>query len=298
MVSSTRASAPAMPADDKSDAPQHRVVARLRGNPMTWVSGGFVLLLCLVALLVPLLLSSNAPFQISNDTLQAPGAAHWLGTDDLGRDVLIQVLWGTRVSLTVGIVSALAAGVIGLVIGAGAGYIGGTFDAAIMRVTEVFQVMPIFVMAALIVAMAGPGEGRIIAVIAALAWPQTARVARSEVLRIKSLGYVEAARCLGISERRILAFEVIPNAIGPVIAVSTLTAAFAILLEAALSFFGLTSSDTISWGTTLGAGQRLLYTAWWLSAFPGAMIFLTALAFNLFGDCVREALDPRSEQKS
>nr|WP_213771864.1 ABC transporter permease [Bradyrhizobium sp. dw_78] len=262
---------------------------------MAWISGGFVVLLCMVAVLAPLLLSPDAPFQISNSVLLAPSAGHWFGTDDLGRDVLLQVIWGTRISLIVGIVSALAAGIIGLVVGAISGYCGGLADAMIMRTTEIFQVMPIFVLAALIVAMAGAGETRIIAVIAGLSWPQTARVVRSEVLRIKGLGYAEAARCLGISEFRILVFEIIPNAVGPVIAVSTLTAAFAILLEAALSFFGLTSSDTISWGSTLSTGQRLLYTAWWLSVFPGTLIFLTALAFNMFGDCVREALDPRSE---
>jgi peptide/nickel transport system permease protein len=295
MASSIPVSDPATPLDDRRAAPQRRALARLRANPAAWASAGFVLVLCAVTLAVHLLLPADTPYTISKDVLQAPGAAYWLGTDDLGRSVLLLVVWGARVSLTVGIVSAAAAGVIGIVIGAVAAYVGGALDMVVMRITEFFQVMPIFVLAALIVAMAGPGESRVIVVIAALAWPQTARVIRAEVLRIKALGYVEAARCLGISETRILMFDVVPNALAPVIAVSTLTAAFAILLEAALSFFGLTSADTISWGLILSAGQRLIFQAWWLSLFPGLMILLTALAFNVFGDCVREALDPRSD---
>src|SRR5258706_1959454 len=296
MASSTHASAPAIAPDVDPGHARMPALTRLCGKPAAWFSGGFIVLLCVITFVVQISLPPNSPFQISDDILQPPSGAHWLGTDDLGRDVMLLAAWGARVSLTVGIVSAAAASVIGVVVGAASGYVGGVFDAVVMRVAEFFQVMPIFVLAALIVAMTGPGEIRVIGVIAGLAWPQTARVVRSEVLRIKTLGFVEAARCLGGSESRILLREVIPNALAPVIAVSTLTAAFAILLEAALSFFGLTSADTISWGLTLSAGQRLLYQPWWLPAFPGLMIFLTALSFNIFGDCVREALDPRNEQ--
>ena len=295
MASSIPASGPATASDADLHGLQQRALARLRANALAWASGGFVAMLALVTAAVQLALPAGAPFDISNDILQPPGGEHWLGTDDLGRSVLLLVVWGARVSLTVGIVSALAAALIGVVLGATSAFLGGWIDTVAMRVTEFFQVMPIFVLAALIVALAGPGESRVIVVIAALAWPQTARVVRAEVLRIKTLGYVEAARCLGQSEPRILLVEVVPNALPPVIAVATLTAAFAILLEAALSFFGLTSSDTISWGQTLSQGQRLIFQAWWLSVFPGLLIFLTALAFNLFGDCVREALDPRGD---
>jgi peptide/nickel transport system permease protein len=297
MASLIPASGPATAPAAKSVSPQQRALARLRRSPLAWLSGGFVVLLCVLTAGVQLWFPASAPFQITNDIMQPPSGTYWLGTDDLGRSLLLLIVWGARVSLTVGIVSASVAAIIGIVVGATSAYLGGYVDAVVMRVTEFFQVMPIFVLGALIVAMAGPGETRVIFVIAGLAWPQTARVIRAEVLRIKTLGYVEAARCLGIPETRILLREVIPNALAPVIAVSTLTAAFAILLEAALSFFGLTSSDTISWGLTLSSGQRLLYQAWWLSAFPGLMIFLTALAFNLFGDCVREALDPRDDDR-
>src|SRR5690606_6792370 len=149
------------------------------------------------------------------------------------------------------------------------------------------------VLATLIVAVAGPGEMRVILVIAILSWPQVARLMRGEVIRLKNMGFVDAARCIGVTEARILIFEIVPNALAPVVATSTLMAAFAILLEAALGFLGLASSDTISWGVTLNSGQRLLYSAWWLSVFPGTAIFLTALTFNMMGDCIREAFNPK-----
>jgi peptide/nickel transport system permease protein len=297
MVSSTHAFAAPIAAPPDAAPPRQRGLAGLARHCAARVSLGFLLLLATIAIGVPILLSPDAVFQISDNVLVPPGAAHWLGTDDLGRSVLLEVIWGARVSLAVGTVSAVAAAVAGVVVGAVSGFAGGLVDTAVMRITEIFQVMPTFVLAALIVAMTGPGEVRVMGVIAVLAWPQTARVVRAEILRIKTLGYVEAARCLGIDEPRILLLEIIPNALGPVIAVATLTAAYAILLEAALSFFGLTSPDTVSWGLTLSAGQRLLYQAWWLSAFPGLAIFLTALAFNVFGDAVRDALDPRSQDR-
>jgi peptide/nickel transport system permease protein len=282
-----------IPASVTATAAHTRVLRRLARRKLSWVAGGGLLLLCVAALVAPLLISQNSLFAISDAIMLPPSAAHWLGTDDLGRSVLPQLIYGTRVSLSVGLLSAAAATLIGVLVGAVAGFAGGLADTLLMRFTEIFQAMPTFILAALFVALAGPGESRVIAVIAVLAWPEAARLVRSEVLRIKHLSYVEAARCLGISEPRILLFEVIPNALAPVIALSTLTAAYAILLEAALSFLGLTSPDVVSWGHILSTGQRFIYQAWWLSVFSGLAIFLTALAFNMFGDCVREALNPR-----
>lgn len=290
MSAATDARAPA-----KVAGPLRRALARLARQPSAWISGGFILGLALVSVLTPLLVSNASMFAASDAVLLPPSAEYWFGTDDLGRDLFVQVMYGAQVSLTVGVCSAAVATLLGVVIGSISGYGGPRLDAGIMRVTEIFQVMPTFVLAALIVALLGPGEGRVIGVIAGLAWPQSARLIRGEVLRLKHQGFVEAARCLGIAEWRILSQEVVPNALAPVLALSTLTAAFAILLEAALGFFGLTSSDTISWGLTLSAGQRLLYQAWWLSVFPGLAIFLTALTFNMLGDCVREAFNPRGQ---
>lgn len=253
-----------------------------------------ILALALAAVLANFLFTGD-PKQISEDVMLAPSFAHPLGTDELGRDVLTNIVYGIRVSLTVGLLAALGASSLGSVLGALAGYYGGALDLIVMRISEIFQVIPTFILAAVIVALSGPGLPQIIIVIVILSWPQTARLMRSEVLRIRKLEYVDAVRCLGVSERRILVAEVVPNAIAPALAVCTLIVGQAILLEASLAFFGLSSPDIVSWGQMLNSGQRFLFNAWWLSFFPGLAIFVTVLAFNLIGDAVGFALNPRAE---
>jgi peptide/nickel transport system permease protein len=242
----------------------------------------------------PSLLSDADQSQISMNILSAPTRNNWLGTDELGRSVLTQLVYGIRTSLLVGVLSAASATLLGLTIGAVAGYVGGRLDMLVMRISEMFQVMPTFILAAVIVALAGPGMFRVVAVIALLAWPQTARLMRGEVLRVKSLEFVDAVRCLGIREADILWFEVAPNAVAPVIAVGTLIVGQAILLEAGLAFFGLTTPDIASWGLMLNDGQRFVRQAWWISVFPGLAILLTVVAFNLLGDCIGAAFNPRA----
>jgi peptide/nickel transport system permease protein len=254
-------------------------------------SAVFIAILIAISLLGETLSGDAGAF--SNDVMERPSATHWLGTDDLGRDVLRGILQGTRISIAVGVSAAFASVIIGIAIGAAAGYFGGILDLIVMRIAEFFQVMPTFIMAAVIVAFLGPGLTRIVAVIALLAWPQVARIMRGEVMRLKNLEFVDAVRCLGFSNLRILAFEIIPNALPPVLAVSTLIVGQAILLEASLSFLGLGSPDAISWGRMLSNGQRFLFNAPWLSIFPGLAIFLTVLAFNLAGDAVSSLFDPR-----
>jgi peptide/nickel transport system permease protein len=266
----------------------------LRARPIGLVSIGIVLLLALAGLLAPVLAPGD-PNELGSDVLQAPGAQHWFGTDDLGRDVLASLLYGIRVSLPVGILSAAAALLLGGGIGAIAGARGGWTDAAVMRVSEMFQVIPAFILAAVIAALSGPGEWQVIVVIAALSWPQPARVMRGEVIRLRQLDHVEAVRCLGISERRILLGEILPNALAPVLAVGALIVGTAILLEASLAFLGLSNPDVVSWGRMLNAGQRYLFQAWWLSVFPGITIVATVLSFNLGGDALAAALDPASK---
>ena len=256
----------------------------------------FIGLLVVAGITAPLLLSHD-PAALSNDVMAAPSRAHWFGTDELGRDVFAGMSQGVQVSLTVGFAAALAASVLGILIGAVAGFFGGKVDLALMRFSEMFQVMPSFILAAVIVALAGPGLTRVVGVIAILAWPQVARVMRGEVLRVRQLEFVDAVRCLGFREESILLREVVPNAIAPVLAVGTLIVGQAILLEAALSFLGLSSADLISWGRMLNSGQRLLFNAPWLSFFPGAAIFLTVLAFNLLGDAVGASLDPKGRRR-
>lgn len=271
-----------------------RVRTKLLGSPLAWGSGLIVLLACAVAVFGPSLGDLNE-FELSPLVLRPPSETSWLGTDELGRSVAAQLVFGSRTSLLVGLVAAFSATVVGIVIGAVSGYGGNRLDTAIMRITEIFQVLPSFVLAAVIVAFMGPGVTRVIFVIAFLSWPQTARLMRGEVMRLKSLGYVDAARCLGMRESAILWKEIIPNSLAPVLTLGTLIVGQAILLEAGLSFFGLTSPDVASWGKMLNSGQRYFYQAWWLSIFPGLAIFLTVLAFNLLGDKLTEAFNPRSE---
>lgn len=269
-----------------------RGIGRIMRNPAGLVSGLVILLLIGVAIFGPVFYPGD-PLAITEHPMLRPGSDHLLGTDDLGRDVLAELVYGVRVSLFVGCVAAVMASVIGTVIGAIAGYVGGWFDAVVMRVAEFFQVMPTFILAVVIVALLGPGLMRVIAVIALLSWPQTARVARGEVLRVSQLDFVSGVRCLGVPEWRILVGEVMPNALGPVLALGTLIVGYAILLEASLSFLGLSSPDIVSWGRILSVGQRFLFSAWWLSVFPGLAIFVTVLAFNLLGDTLGDILNPR-----
>jgi len=252
----------------------------------------FVSLLAFLAVTAPLLFPGD-PNQITENVMRAPSFAHPFGTDELGRDGLASVVYGARVSLIVGLLAAVAATLIGGLVGAFAGYRGGAFDLIVMRIAEIFQVLPTFILAAVIIALSRPGLPQVIIVIAALAWPQTARLMRGEVMRIKQTDFVAAVRCLGIGDSAILLREIVPNAFAPVLAVGTLIVGQAILLEASLGFLGLSSPEIVSWGRMLNSGQRLLFNAWWLSVFPGTAIFLTVLAFNLAGDAIGAAMDPR-----
>ncbi len=287
MQSSIRASATAMSGPD-------RRLRKLLSSPLALFSGGIVILLLLCAAIGPLIYGGQA-LEMSADRLAGPSAQDWLGTDELGRSVLVQMILGSRTSLFVGLAAAVSATVAGALIGAVSGFGGRGLDNFVMRITEIFQVMPSFVLAAVIVALWGPGMGKIVLVIALLSWPQTARMMRGEVLRIRSLDYVAAAQCLGMRPWEVLWREVVPNAIAPVITLGTLIVGQAILLEAGLAFFGLGSPDVASWGKMLNSGQRFFYQAWWLSVFPGVAIFVTVLAFNLAGDKLAEVFNPRSE---
>jgi len=269
------------------------LVRRLKRHPSGLAAGLFIALLLLLALGAGLVPQFDAR-AIGSASMQPPSLRFPLGTDELGRSVLAGVVYGTRVSLSVGFFAALFATVIGTLLGAAAGFYGGWLDTVVMRISEFFQVIPGFILAAVIVAMTGTGLGQIIAVVSLLAWPQVARVMRGEVMRVKQIEFVDAVRCLGLPERQVLLGDVVPNAVAPVLAVGTLIVGQAILLEASLSFLGLSSADLVSWGRMLNSGQRFLFNAWWLSFFPGTAIFLTVLAFNLFGDAVGAVLTPRA----
>jgi peptide/nickel transport system permease protein len=269
-----------------------RIILR---QPAGAISTAVIALLLIAAAFGPLLVTGN-PDHISENILQPPSRAFGLGTDELGRNVTLELFYGLRISLVVGLLAAASATLIGAAVGSVAGYFGKTVDSLAMRFSESFQVLPTFILAALIVALIGAGIDRVIAVIALLAWPQTARLMRAQVLRVKQLDFVDAARCLGINEWSIMLREVIPNAFAPVLATATLTIGDAILIEAGLSYLGLSDPTVVSWGRMLNSGQRFLFEAWWLSIFPGLAIFLTVLVFNVLGSVLNKVLNPRSAQ--
>ena len=258
-------------------------------------AAGLVLAVIALALLAPVI--SADPLAGGADALLPPWhQGHLLGTDDLGRDIWAQLAHGARVSLLVGLITATIGLVIGTAVGAAAGFTGGWTDAILMRIAEFFQTLPRFVLALIIVALLGPGLTRVILVIAALSWPQTARVVRSLFASLRHAGYVDAARVGGMGPIRLALVEILPNALAPVIVLGSLDVATAILLEAGLGFFGLGDPDLVSWGSMLNGAQQYLRSAWWMAAFPGLAIAATVLGFSLLGDALNQALDPRGTQ--
>jgi peptide/nickel transport system permease protein len=249
-----------------------------------------------MALLAPTLAPVD-PLVMGRNSLSGPSFTHLMGTDDLGRDVFSRFLFGARVSLVVGLLAAIASGCIGVLVGSISGYFGGRIDNFLMRLTELFQVMPRFFLALLIVALFGTSLFNIIFVISILSWPPVARLARAEFLSLREREFVEAARSIGLGNRSIIFGEVLPNAIPSLVVIVSLQIATAILLEASLSFLGLGDPAQPSWGLMLNNSQKFLRTGWWMSLFPGIGIFLVVMGFNLFGDGLTDALNPRLKER-
>jgi peptide/nickel transport system permease protein len=216
-----------------------------------------------------------------------------LGTDTLGRDIAAGLAHGARVSLIIGLVSTSVALLIGVPLGALAGYFGGWIDDAAMRFTEFFQTIPSFALAIVLVAILQPSLASIIFAIGIVSWPPVARLVRGEVMSLRTREYVQAAITLGQTTPRIIFGQVLPNAIAPIIVMASLMVASAILLESSLSFLGLGDPNMMTWGFMVGAGRTRLIDAWWISFFPGFAIFLTVLALNLVGEGLNDALNPR-----
>jgi len=260
---------------------------------------GFVLLLVVVvvAIIAPIVFPVS-PWEMVGAPFTPPGEdGLWLGGDTLGRDVAAGVAYGARVSLLIGIASALAAMAIGVVVGAISGYFGGKVDLVLMRTTELFQTIPAFVLAILLVATFNPSLLTIILTIGAVSWPPLARLTRAEFLRLRHREFVEAALCQGEPTWRIVLGHILPNAISPILVVTSLTVATAILLESALSFMGLGDPNLMSWGFMIGAGRTAIRNAWWMSVFPGLAILVTVLAINLFGEGLSDVLNPRVSRR-
>lgn len=261
------------------------------------VAGVVVLtLVLLVALTAPWLFPDD-PWDIKGRPLQPPSTAFPMGTDMLGRDVLAGVAHGARVSLLIGLVSTLGAVLFGTTLGALAGYAGGRVDDALMRVTEFIQTIPSFILAIVLVAVLQPGIGSIVLAIAIVTWPPVTRLVRGEFLTLRQREFVEAAIVVGLRPATIIFREVLPNALSPIVVMASLMIATAILTESALSFLGLGDPNLISWGYMIGAARAVLRTAWWMSVFPGAAIFLTVLAINLVGEGLNDSLNPHLRRR-
>jgi peptide/nickel transport system permease protein len=257
-------------------------------------AGLAVLALVGVAAATASLLFPYSPWDMRGAPFMPPGEMDFLlGSDSLGRDVAAGIAYGARVSLLIGAVSTMVAVLLGITLGAVAGYAGGAVDDAIMRFTEFFQTVPSFMLAVVLVAIFSPSIGSIVAAIAIVSWPPVARVIRAEFLSLRSREFVSAAEVLGRSRTAIVFRVILPNALSPIIVLASLMVASAILLESGLSFLGLGDPNLISWGFMIGAGRSVIRIAWWMSVFPGIAIFLTVLALNLVGEGLSDALNPR-----
>lgn len=247
-----------------------------------------------VALFGPLLYSTS-PWRMVQRPFLPPLAVDGFvfGTDALGRDVTAGLVHGARVSLLVGLVSTVVALVVGVPLGAAAGYYGGWADDLLMRFTEFFQTIPSFAMAIVLVAILQPSIVSIVAAIAIVSWPPVARLVRGEVLSLRTREYVQAAIVTGQSHAWIIWREILPNALSPIIVLASLMVATAILLESSLSFLGLGDPNLMSWGYMVGAGRTVIRQAWWITVLPGIAILLTVLALNLIGEGLNDALNPR-----
>jgi peptide/nickel transport system permease protein len=227
----------------------------------------------------------------------APNSEFWLGTDDLGRDIFVRIAYGARISLLVGVAATLLTVIIGVVVGLAAGYLGGAVDTLLARLIDLVLSIPFLLVAIALVSITGPSLTVTVLVIGFFSWAAVARIVRGQVLSLREREFVEAARSLGASDRRIMFVDILPNILAPVIVYASLLIPVVIVIEATLSYLGLgLAPPTADWGGMISDAQNYYTTAWWFMVFPGAALLMTTLAFNLFGDGVRDAFDPRSDR--
>lgn len=260
--------------------------------------------LCILAIVILIAASAaflfpDDPFKLVGQSMSAPGENGFLlGSDSLGRDVAAGMAHGARVSLLIGLLATSVAVTLGVLLGAFAGYFGGWIDDVLMRVTEMFQTIPSFIFAILIVAIMKPSIDSVIIAIAVVSWPAVARLVRGEFMAMRNREFVQACHIIGMSDWRIMVREILPNCLSPIIVTGSLMVATAILIESGLAFLGLGDPNIISWGFQIGAGRTLLRSAWWVCTFPGIAIMLTVLAINLVGEGLNDALNPRLRERT
>ena len=269
---------------------------RLKKNKGAMVGLAIVIILAFIALFANVLLDYETDVVGQNiaQRMQEPSREHWLGTDEVGRDALSRLLYGTRFSLSVGIVAVAIALAIGVTLGAIAGYFGGVVEEVIMRITDIFASVPNILMGIVIVAALGASTLNLMIAVGVTSVPQFVRVTRAAVLTVRNEEYIEASRAIGISEARIIFSHILPNCLSPIIVQTTLRVASAIISASSLSFLGLgVPAPSPEWGSMLSSGRQFIRTNSLLTVFPGLAIMITVLALNLLGDGLRDALDPK-----
>ncbi|RUW27425.1 ABC transporter permease [Mesorhizobium sp. M4B.F.Ca.ET.215.01.1.1] len=289
-----------------SERPASRMQARLGRAYVAWrrfsanrlaVLGLLIIIALLVVAAFADVLAPYSPTvgDLKNARLLPPGAAHWFGTDDLGRDIYSRIVYGSRWTLYVVILVAIIAAPIGLLVGTVAGYAGGWTDAVLMRITDIFLAFPKLVLALAFVAALGPGIENAVLAIAITSWPPYARIARAETLTVRNSDFIKAVQLMGASPFRIVLRHIMPLCISSLIIRVTLDMAGIILTAAGLGFLGLGAQPPLpEWGAMIASGRRFILDQWWVAAAPGAAILIVSLGFNLLGDGLRDALDPRS----
>jgi len=268
---------------------------RFRRNKGAVLGLAFLVLVLLTALFGPLLVENNPWDMVSSPfvpPMAEPGLA--MGTDTLGRDILSGVVYGARISLLIGVISTVVSLLIGVTLGAVSGYFGGWIDATLMRFTELFQAVPSFALAIVLVAIFEPSLGSIVSAIAIVSWPPVARLVRGEFLTLRQRDFVSAALLGGESTPRVIFLQILPNTLSPIVVMASLMIATAILLESSLSFMGLGDANMMSWGYMIGAARTVLRNAWWMAVFPGLAILLTVLSLNLVGEGLNDGLNARA----
>ncbi|MFF0269720.1 ABC transporter permease [Kribbella sp. NPDC004536] len=287
-------------------SPFSLAMRRLRRDKVAMISLVVILLIVLMAILAPVFASvtghpPNEQYRdigLTPDGLpRGPNGTFWLGTDDLGRDILVRIAYGARISLLVGVIATAITVAIGVVLGLAAGFLGGIVDTILARLIDVVLSVPFLLVAIALVSVTGPSLTVTVLVIGFFSWASVARIVRGQVLSIREREYVEAARSLGAGDGRIMYVDVLPNVIAPVIVYTTLLIPVVIVTQATLSFLGLgLPPPTADWGGMISESQNYYTTAWWFILFPGLALLITTLAFNLFGDGVRDAFDPRADR--
>ncbi|WP_238371465.1 ABC transporter permease [Heliomarina baculiformis] len=272
-----------------------KLFARNRSAVMGLV---IIFLIILMALTAPLFFPAD-PFSLAGQPMSPPGENGFLlGSDSLGRDVAAGIAHGAKTSLLIGLLATLVAVFVGVIMGALAGYYGGFIDNLLMRATEMFQTIPSFIFAILLVAIMKPSIESIVIAIAVVSWPAVARLVRGEFLSLRGREFVQACHTIGMNDIRIMLAEMLPNCLSPIIVIGSLMVATAILIESGLAFLGLGDPNIMSWGFQVGAGRTLLRSAWWVCTFPGIAILLTVLAINLVGEGLNDALNPRLRERT